>query len=384
MIHPARQYGRTLAVLAMILCASWGGCGNEREAATKAPGESENEPTEKVVQRGPVKLTVRTDKSRISIAEKLRLTVELEALDGIDVDMPSYGETLNEFEVMDIRERSAVPVMMSGEPRKVGAGEPAAGDTGLRASGRRWVREYVLESFLSGELEVPAVSVPFEDRRDPAEVVRGEIASEPFTIQVTSLLDGEFDPTQFRDIKGTVELPLDRRRTWLWWSLGILATAAAILLLAGLLRRRRRRAAMPKPLLPHEWAFFAFQRLEEDQLVERGRVQEFYFRLSGIVREYIERRFGLMAPERTTPEFLAEVRSDSSLSGEHKTLLGQFLQAADMVKFARYEPAPTEVQTALGTARAFVDQTTPCAPGGRTDTESTPGDDTVRLQEVGA
>jgi hypothetical protein len=75
------------------------------------------------------------------------------------------------------------------------------------------------------------------------------------------------------------------------------------------------------------------------------------------VRQYIERRFSLMAPERTTDEFLAEVRNDPSLSGPHKELLSSFLQAADMVKFARYEPEQREIDQALSAARDFIEQT---------------------------
>jgi len=286
-------------------------------------------------------MTVRADPSQITIADKLNVTIEVVATNGVEVRMPSFGEKLNDFEIVDFHERSAVP----------------------QNGSRRWTQQYVLQAFLSGDLEVPAITAGFTDRRDPARAVEGEIACEPIEVKVASLLAGEFDPTRFRDIKGTVELPLHRGRAWLWWSLGAAGGLVLLGLAVWLLGRRSRRAAVPAPLPPHEWAFFALQRLEEDRLIEAGRVQEFYFRLSGIVREYIERRFGLMAPERTTPEFLAEVQASADLSGVHKRLLGEFLQAADMVKFARYEPAAAEVLEALNTARAFVDQTAPTACG---------------------
>ena len=351
-IH-SRQIPFALAIF--VSCALVGGCA--KQAAQTQPVDAL--PVEHRAERGPVHMTVRIDKGSITIAEKLNLYIEVDAIGGVEVEMPSFGEKLNEFEIMDFQERSSVPVEGSG----------AQAASGMR----RWTQQYVLEGYLSGEQEIPAITARFHDKRDPDKPIEGELATEPFKVQVRSLLAGEFDPSKYRDIKGPVGLPVDRGRVWIWWTGGGLAALALIVLVAVWLRRRRARAAVPTPLLPHEWAFFALQRIEEDRLIETGQVQEFYFRLSAVVREYIERRFGLMAPERTTPEFLAEMRRSPVLNTAHQHLLGDFLQAADMVKFARYEPALSEVQAALGTARAFVDQTTPGAAEDQNPNGTPPG-----------
>jgi hypothetical protein len=88
-------------------------------------------------------------------------------------------------------------------------------------------------------------------------------------------------------------------------------------------------------------------------------MHEYYFRLADIVRGYIERRFGLLAPERTTEEFLREARQDRSLTAEQKDMLGRFLRAADLVKFALHRPEPAEAASALAAARRFVTETAP-------------------------
>ena len=112
---------------------------------------------------------------------------------------------------------------------------------------------------------------------------------------------------------------------------------------------------------PHEWAFAELQRLAADKLVEQSRFQEFYFRLTDIARRYIERRFSIMAPEQTTEEFLRATRADPILTSDHKDLLGRFLRAADMVKFARHEPTGEEADAAFAAGRGFVEQTAPVA-----------------------
>ena len=86
-------------------------------------------------------------------------------------------------------------------------------------------------------------------------------------------------------------------------------------------------------------AIRALQRLRE----ENPPVEEFYTRLSDIVRRYLEGQLGLRAPERTTEEFLYEVSRDHALSAEHKELLGAFLQESDLVKFARFRPGADDM-----------------------------------------
>jgi hypothetical protein len=153
------------------------------------------------------------------------------------------------------------------------------------------------------------------------------------------------------DIKGLVPLPHN------WWWLLILV---AVLALAYWLWKRRpvtdATKATPPPT-PYELAIRALQRLRE----ENPPVEEFYTRLSDIVRHYLEGRFYLRAPERTTEEFLYEVSQDNTLAQEHKDLLGAFLQESDLVKFARHHPEQSDIQRALEAAEKFVRDTQPQA-----------------------
>jgi hypothetical protein len=49
-----------------------------------------------------------------------------------------------------------------------------------------------------------------------------------------------------------------------------------------------------------------------ENLPARGAFKEFYLRLTGIVRQYIEGTTGIRAPEQTTEEFLRDVRSSNT------------------------------------------------------------------------
>ncbi|RKY20334.1 MAG: hypothetical protein DRQ55_08070 [Planctomycetota bacterium] len=85
-------------------------------------------------------------------------------------------------------------------------------------------------------------------------------------------------------------------------------------------------------------------------------VAVFILALSDVLRDYIERRFLVHAPARTTEEFLIEALREPELA-QHKPSLERFLTLCDLVKYARFRPAPSEAVTLLDTACAFVEQT---------------------------
>jgi hypothetical protein len=146
-----------------------------------------------------------------------------------------------------------------------------------------------------------------------------------------------------RDIKGPVPLPSDW--WWLWVVLGVIVAGAVAF---WLWRRREHPVSGETPVLltPFEVAMDSLRRLREVSLP----VEEFYTRLSDIVRQYIEARFGLRAPERTTEEFLAE----ATLPRDSMALLGEFLREADLVKFARYRPGNEDMDRAFDAAETFI------------------------------
>ena len=75
-----------------------------------------------------------------------------------------------------------------------------------------------------------------------------------------------------------------------------------------------------------------------ENLPAHGLVKEFYLRLTGIVRQYVEDTTGIRAPEQTTEEFLRDMRSSSVFPADRSARLAEFLEAADLVKYAGQEP----------------------------------------------
>jgi hypothetical protein len=73
------------------------------------------------------------------------------------------------------------------------------------------------------------------------------------------------------------------------------------------------------------------------------------------VREYIERRFQVMAAHRTTHEFLHDlVLSAAPALTAHRELLGEFLQSCDLAKFGGWNLDIDQMGTMLESARRFI------------------------------
>jgi pimeloyl-ACP methyl ester carboxylesterase len=137
------------------------------------------------------------------------------------------------------------------------------------------------------------------------------------------------------------------------WTSGVLAAAAALFALWKLAARLRRKQALRR-MSPRERALNELAELISRDLVARNMMKEFFLELTMIVRRYIERRHGIRAPEQTTEEFLLAVRDDPRFPPETARRLRDFLQAADLVKFAAHRPDAEAPNRAAETARLYV------------------------------
>jgi len=158
-----------------------------------------------------------------------------------------------------------------------------------------------------------------------------------------------------RDIVPPVAIPSGW--TWVGWLLLGLALGATAFWLWRRWRRRRAAESVVPPLPPH---IRARQRLQE-ALAWLGQPREFCIRVSDAVRHYLEERFDFHAPERTTEEFLVELKDSALLLPDQKESLGDFLTRCDLVKFARYEPAEPELRDLHAAALRLIEETEPVA-----------------------
>ncbi len=287
----------------------------------------------KEYKRGPCSLTIKVDKKEISIAEHLQLILEVRAREGVKVELPKFGDKLDQFSISDFREPA---------PRMV------ADKLVLYA------RAYTLSPFLSGTYKIAPMTITFQQ---PGEKKKHEIKSEQIEINVKSLLPGDAAKLKIRDIAGPVSMPRpDHTRLMI----GLLAGVLVLGLISGAIMLRKRGRSHARAVArksAHEIAREELAALIAEDLPGRGMIKQFYQRLSGILRHYIENRFSLRAPELTTEEFLEQLRNTDQLGIDHKNLLRDFLQHCDLVKFAALAPATSEIQQTFDACKRFIEET---------------------------
>jgi hypothetical protein len=219
---------------------------------------------------------------------------------------------------------------------------------------------YQLEPAHAGKHLIRSVSIEFVDKRPNSER-RGEAAlveTDPLEVNVTSEFAGTA-PTlaNLEPMLPPRPVPQTTATGWLVALSGVVGLLA--LLAIAVLRKRKRRIVEPRRQTAEEIAQAALALLLAENLPARGMVKEFYLRLTGIVRQYVEDTTGIRAPEQTTEEFLRDMRSRAAFPPDRSVQLAEFLEAADLIKYAAQQPGEGQIGRAIARAHEFVNAKPP-------------------------
>jgi hypothetical protein len=259
-------------------------------------------------------------KIAVTYPEKYSVRPDTASLDGQDFGVPSY-------------------VISKG---------PAA--PGLKTE----VFELRAQAFTLGISTFPEISWTLSGAGDAATA-----KSPSFAVEVLPAFDSKPDE-DIRDI-----YPPFRFFPWLWLLAAALAAGAGFLLYRRFRRGRSLLAgpAWNDPRPPVQRARERLAGLAKSGLVPAGRLKEYYIGLTAVLRFYLAEEFYISADIMTTAILARELKRTGA---DLKTTLKarEFLQKADLVKFARYKPEDaaadaaaldgllTEFNLAAETARA--------------------------------
>ncbi|MDR1738957.1 MAG: hypothetical protein LBR66_09130 [Candidatus Symbiothrix sp.] len=277
------------------------------------------------------------DSAQILIGEQTALHLELAANKDSRVQLPFITDTLT----------AGIEVLNISQP-----------DTTDIGNGRvQYNYDYLITSFDSALYLLP----PFVAIIDADTVYSNDLALK------VSTLPADVESGNFYDIK-------DVMKPEFVWTDYLIPTGIALLiyLLIVLAVYIAIRIINKKPIIPlkketeiylppHVRALQSLDNIKEEHLWQHGKEKEYHSRLTDTIRQYIDERFGIDAPEMTSNQTLQALQGIADAKDVYAHLK-QMLLLADFVKFAKYQPLPEENESSMNNAYQFVSNTIPAPP----------------------
>jgi hypothetical protein len=272
------------------------------------------------------------DKQKVFIGQTAKLNLRATIINGTQLQFPNLKDTLTSK--IEIRGISKI-------------------DTIKNTAGKEITLNQSIEiaSFDTGYFAIPPVE--FLDKTTNKKYQTQALLFGVSVVPVDTTL-------AIKDIRGPIAAKIP------WWDY-IKAYWWILLVIAGLIGfyiYYKKRKNQPKPtiqvfqeIIPaHIIALEALHKLKEEAIWKEGAFKEFHIIISEILREYLEKRYGLFALELTTDEIIVSLKS-VSIDSESKARLKQVLFLSDMVKFAKEIPIAAENEQSINNAILFVENT---------------------------
>jgi hypothetical protein len=280
-----------------------------------------------------VSVLASVDSSNYIVGDYINYTLEVRSEKGIEIINPFFRDSLKHVEIIkeihpQVNEEENIKSSKFG---------------------------YTISYYDSAVITIPPIAIRYKTRGSTQEQVT---FSNPVTFTVHTLKVDQ--QAEIKDVKEPLTIPLD------WKFILLIAIIVLVVLaVAYYLYRRYKKKKAEQPVIKkivripaHVKALTALDNLEREQLWQKGRVKEYHSRITGIIRGYFEERFKLPALELTTSEQMHKLNRVPSA----KSILNvtyEFLNNADLVKFAKFQPLPSVNETMMKQAKEIINTTLP-------------------------
>jgi hypothetical protein len=153
---------------------------------------------------------------------------------------------------------------------------------------------------------------------------------------------------EFHDIAPPVDYSLVP--PWVIYTVVLLGLILIGAIIYWLWRRRGRKPAIIRS--PREMALERLEAARDE--IDRETPYRFSIRVSDILRRFVTEQYHLPLTRQTSVEFLSALARRSEFSEDDKSLLTDFLNRCDLIKFARYDATTADSELLLDEAFRFV------------------------------
>ncbi len=215
------------------------------------------------------------------------------------------------------------------------------------------IRNYVFSNYDSAAVTIPSYKIQYKGK-GATELYSAKV--NPVDIVIHSF---KVNPQKgIIDIKKPVTVPID----WVFVLIIILIIIIVVLLIVyGIIYYRKKKAAREPErvtitLTPQKIAMDSLIKLEEKELWQNGMVKEYHSEITGVIRKYFQGRYQFAAMEMPSSEVLDNLKYINESEGIFD-VTRDFLNNADMVKFAKFQPMPEINMEMMTQAKEIVEKT---------------------------
>ena len=339
-----------LVLLAILSAIAITGCGNQKPDTTK----EEIPPLIEEINIGPVEVTITATPGSVMLDRDILLTIKTTAPRNTTVTIPPISDRLQGFidssnfdrepiitdthitkervirltPLISDEYRIAPMAIRYGQSLVVAPPQPHQPATNTTSSSA------TMQSLDAGNHQAPKWGAT-----PPIVLPLHSITENSISDNISSKINNIWIRPSLRTVAGYIAITI---------IIAIIITVAIKLL--SHIKRKVRLMRMS----PRERALEELKELLSKKLIENHLLKDFYVELTMVVRRYIERQHHVRAPEQTTEEFLAVISSNTIFSPDVIKRLKEFLQAADLVKFAAYTPDRNSNNDAIETAKSYI------------------------------
>jgi hypothetical protein len=279
-----------------------------------------------------VSVDANLDKQKVFIGQTAKLNLRANITEGTKFQFPILKDTITSK--IEIRSISKIDTVRNTQGKEIT----------LRQS-------IEIASFDTGYFAIPPIE--FLDKSSNKKYATQALLFGVSVVPVDTTL-------AIKDIRGPIAAKIpwwDYVKSYWWILLIIVALIAFYFYNKSQKNKPKIETPKEKEIIPaHVLALAALNKLKEEAIWKNGAFKEFHSILSEILREYLEKRYGLYAMELTTEEIIISLKT-VSIDSDSKAKLKQVLFLSDMVKFAKEIPIAAENEQSINNAILFVDNT---------------------------
>jgi len=160
---------------------------------------------------------------------------------------------------------------------------------------------------------------------------------------------------KIKDIKSTVSIK-ETNYLLIYILVGVLVIVIIYITLKKRKKKKKKEIIVIEKKLPaHEIAYKELSELINKDLIKTGKIKEYTFILSEIIRDFIGNRYDFDSIELTSGELLNHIKQEATFNRKYITIINNFLEDSDIIKFSKIEATNEEIEGLTKTAFKIVD-----------------------------